>query len=191
MSTLLHTCCAPCLMAPYERLDDDELAIFFYNPNIHPFDEFNQRLYWVDQFAQEAQLDLITYHYNPDQYLEKAAFDTSNRCEICYRLRIMETARVAKMKKFDAFTTTLLASTYQDHEMIVDLCSKASKKFKVPFYYEDFRPYYKQAYKTAKELGIYTQKYCGCVYSLEEREAEIRAKKIKASSNQYPKPATG
>ena len=191
MNVLLHTCCAPCLMAPYEQLEDSKLTIFYYNPNIHPYEEFNKRFFWVEQFAEEAQLDLITYHYNPDQYLEKAAFDSPNRCEICYRLRVMETARVAKLKNFEAFTTTLLASTYQEHQLIVDLCTEASEKFKVPFYYEDFRPHYKKAYRTAKELGIYTQKYCGCIFSLEEREAELTSKKIKTSKSVYPKPATG
>jgi len=174
MKILLHTCCAPCLIAPFERLEEHELALFYYNPNIHPNEEFEKRLAWVQEFAQEARLDLITYAYNPDHYLEKVAFDSPERCEICYRLRIMETARVAKMKRFEAFSTTLLASTYQKHEIIAELGRSASEKFNVPFYYEDFRPHYKDALKKAKELRIYMQKYCGCIYSLKEREKRLK-----------------
>ncbi|TET53288.1 MAG: epoxyqueuosine reductase QueH [Actinobacteria bacterium] len=179
MKLLLHTCCAPCLLSPFERLQDNKLALFYYNPNIHPFEEFNQRLAWVEQFAEEAKTDLITYHYNPDQYLNKVAFDTTERCEKCYELRLKETARVAQMKGFDTFTSTLLVSPYQKHELIIEMGTAASKKFDIPFYYEDFRPYYKDAQKTAKELGIYRQKYCGCKFSLEEREAELKARKTK------------
>ncbi len=177
MRILLHTCCTPCLLGPFQRLDEHKLTLFFYNPNIHPFEEFSKRLQWVEQFSQEATLDLITYHYNPDQYVKKIAFDREDRCEMCYRLRIMETARVAQMKEYDAFTTTLLASPFQKHEVIEDLCTEASDKYNVPFYYEDFRPYYKEAMTVARELGIYRQKYCGCMYSLKEREqSKVRRK---------------
>lgn len=172
MKILLHTCCAPCLIGPFERLDKFDPALFYYNPNIRPFEEFQQRLQWVGHFAQHAKLDLITYEYKPDKYLEKVAFDKPDRCETCYRLRLMETARVAKMKQFEAFTSTLLASPHQKHELITEIGGQASKKFDVPFYYEDFRLYYREAYDKAKELGIYRQKYCGCIYSLKERQLQ-------------------
>lgn len=182
MKILLHTCCAPCLIAPYERLANNKLTLFYYNPNIHPFDEFHKRLMWVEQFATEAQMDLITYHYNPNQYLEQVAFDVPERCEICYKLRITETARVARLKGFEAFTTTMLASPHQKHNIINDLASEAAKKYDIPFYYEDFRPYYQEAVKKSKELGVYRQKYCGCVYSLKEREAQLKNHRLRTRS---------
>jgi len=75
---------------------------------------------------------------------------------------------VAAMKDFEAFTTTLLSSPFQKHEMIIDIANQASKKFGIPFFYEDFRKGYKDGLALAKEMGIYRQKYCGCVFSLEE-----------------------
>lgn len=180
MKLLLHTCCGPCLIAPYERLEPNaNITLFFYNPNIHPFNEFDKRLFWVEHFAQEAQMDLITYHYNPDKYLEKIAFDKPDRCQTCYRLRLMETARIAQMKDFEAFTTTMLSSPHQKHEVIMDIANLASKKYEVPFYYEDFRPFYRESVKTSKEIGMYRQQYCGCIYSLNERQEQLKAKKLK------------
>lgn len=138
---------------------------FYYNPNIHPYEEFAKRKQWVETLSVESGIDVITYEYNPDQYLGKNAFNGDDRCKNCYELRLFEAARVADMKDFDAFSTTLLSSPLQKHEMIIEIADKASKKYNIPFYYEDFRLGYKKSQKEAKEMEIYRQKYCGCVYS--------------------------
>jgi len=174
MNILLHTCCAPCLIYPLKKLHGNDIVNFFYNPNIHPYEEFAKRKEWVEKLSIESGLDVITYEYNPDIYLEKNAFNDDDRCKNCYELRLHETARVADMKDFDAFTTTLLSSPFQKHEAIVEIAKKASEKYNIPFYYEDFRSGYRESQKEAKEMGIYRQKYCGCIYSL---ESGIRSEK--------------
>jgi predicted adenine nucleotide alpha hydrolase (AANH) superfamily ATPase len=168
MEILLHVCCAPCLIYPLEQLQGKKITNFYYNPNIHPCDEFIKRKEWVERLSVEGGLDVLTYEYNPDSYLDAVVFSDKERCYKCYELRLFETARVADMKDVDAFSTTLLSSPHQKHEMIVDIAKKASKKYNIPFFYEDYRKGYKEGLKKAKEMGIYRQKYCGCIYSLKE-----------------------
>ncbi|RJQ32578.1 MAG: hypothetical protein C4562_02875 [Actinobacteria bacterium] len=168
MRILLHTCCAPCLISPHKSLSEHELTCFFYNPNIHPLPEFKERHKWVDKYCSQNGLDLLSYEYNPTTYLDKVTFDLEERCQKCYELRLFETARVADMQGFDAFTTTLLSSPYQKHELIQEIASKAARQYNIAFYYEDYRPMYKESVYLSKEMGMYRQKYCGCIYSLDE-----------------------
>jgi predicted adenine nucleotide alpha hydrolase (AANH) superfamily ATPase len=184
MDILIHTCCAPCLIYPLKKLHGNTLVNFFYNPNIHPYEEFAKRKEGVEQLSIESGIDIITYEYNPDVYLAKNAFNQSNRCVNCYKLRLFETARVAELQDFDAFTTTLLSSPFQKHEEIVKTAKEASKKFGIPFYYEDFRVGYRESQLQAIEAAIYRQKYCGCIYSLESN-LKTYGDKTKAQERVY------
>ena len=173
MKLLLHICCAPCLIYPLERLraENFEVIGFFYNPNIHPFSEYNNRRKAVEDFSRAIKLEVIYPEYNPAQYFQVVNFkeDDSSRCPICWELRLRQTALAAKEKGWGYFSTTLLASPYQDQGLLQGIAEHIEEEENVNFYYEDFRPGFRQAHQEAKARGIYCQKYCGCLYSMKPR----------------------
>jgi predicted adenine nucleotide alpha hydrolase (AANH) superfamily ATPase len=155
--------------------DGHEVVGLFYNPNIHPYQEFQKRLHCLQRYSALKPVDII---YNTSYDLEnflKGAIDhmaqNKDRHEYCIRLRLEETAKTAAEsdRNFDAFTTTLLESKYQPHELIRELGTELGKKYGVEFYYEDFRTGWKDSIKISKELDLYRQKYCGCIFSERER----------------------
>ena len=100
----------------------------------------------------------------------RAVFEKENiRCRYCYESRMDIVAKTAKENGFDTFTTTLLVSPYQKHEMLVEVCENMAKKYGVKFYYKDFREGFREGQEIARELELYMQKYCGCIYSEEDR----------------------
>ncbi len=173
MKLLLHTCCAPCLIYPLEKLKNKgfEIAGFFYNPNIHPFSEYKRRVGAVEDFSRTGACEIIYPEYHPQDFFQAVnSQETSpTRCSICWALRLKETARAAKEKGYGYFSTTLLASPYQDQELLKKIGSDIAEKEGVDFYYEDFRSGFRKAHNEAKAKGIYCQKYCGCIYSEIER----------------------
>lgn len=173
MKLLLHTCCAPCLIYPLERLRQWKFEVtgFFYNPNIHPFSEYKNRRQVVEDFSKTANIEVIYPEYMPSEFFQAVNFmeDKLQRCPICWYQRLERTAEIAKEKGFDSFTTTLLVSPYQDQEALKKIGNDISKIVGINFYYEDFRPGFRKAHDEAKAKGIYCQKYCGCIYSEIER----------------------
>ena len=172
MKTLLHICCAPCANQPIEMLRRDgfEVAGFWYNPNIHPFTEYRSRRNCVREYAQTIELPM----FEQDQYalrpfVREVAEDIAHRCGKCYEMRLFETARQAAEGGFDSFTSSLFISPYQNHELMRDVAERAASEYGVDFLYRDFRPYFKAGQEKARELGFYMQKYCGCVFSEQER----------------------
>jgi predicted adenine nucleotide alpha hydrolase (AANH) superfamily ATPase len=169
---LLHTCCGPCTLYPLEYLREQgwEVHGYFYNPNIQPYQEFRKRLEALEAVAAREQFDVIIRRdYDLEEFFRQVAFREHMRCLYCYSVRLEATARLAKKSRFDAFSTTLLYSRQQKHEVIRSIAEKASKKHGIPFFYEDFRVGWKQGIERAKEIGIYRQQYCGCIYSEKER----------------------
>jgi predicted adenine nucleotide alpha hydrolase (AANH) superfamily ATPase len=172
MKILLHICCAPCLIYPLETLNakDHEVTGFFSNNNIHPFTEFKKRLDTLKDYAEKTELTVICDEsYNINEFLRKTANNEDKKCELCYTMRLTGTALLAKEGGFDAFTTTLLYSKYQNHELIKKIALDLSEEYGITFYYEDFRTGWGRGIKKSKKLGIYRQKYCGCIYSERER----------------------
>lgn len=172
MKVLLHTCCAPCFVYPYSRLRDqgNRITAFFYNPNIHPFREHKKRLETLKLHAENFSFPLIyDKKYDLTDFLRKIVFHEAERCSICYSARLERTALFAKDQGFEAFTTTLLYSKYQRHDMITSLCNAISLRYNIPFIYEDFREGWQLGVDRAKELDMYRQSYCGCIYSEQER----------------------
>lgn len=173
MKILLHTCCAPCLIYPLKRLRQDgfETEVFFYNPNIHPLPEYNSRKAAVEDYAKESGLKLDCPQYLAQEFFNAVNLSESapKRCHICWGLRLRKSAEAAKAKGCTHFTSTLLVSPYQDQETLKRLGEQAAKETGVEFFYEDFRPGFKEAHAEAKAKGIYCQKYCGCIYSEIER----------------------
>ena len=150
---LLHCCCAPCSLSCVEPLknEDVDITAFWFNPNIHPFKEY------------EARRDCLV------EFMKNVAEDIDGRCVYCYSVRLEETAKYAKENGFDGFTSTLFSSLYQNHELMVKKANELAEKYGVEFYYRDFRPNFREGNQKAREMGLYLQKYCGCIFSEEDR----------------------
>jgi predicted adenine nucleotide alpha hydrolase (AANH) superfamily ATPase len=172
MKLLLHICCAPCSNMCIETLRGDgiEPVGFWYNPNIHPFTEYRARRNCVRDYAVTIELPVIEQNdYALRPFVRTVAEDIANRCGKCYEMRLFETARQAAEGGFDSFTSSLFISPYQNHELMRETAERAAKEYGVEFLYRDFRPYFKDGQTFAREHDFYMQKYCGCVFSEEER----------------------
>jgi epoxyqueuosine reductase len=167
---LVHSCCAPCSIEVFNILRPDcELTAFFYNPNIHPYKEFKRRLETLQAFTASISLPLVVMpDYDLETYL-RGSLSAPERCAFCYRLRLNRTAGYARAQGFEAFTTSLLISPYQKHDLVRQAGEAAAAEAGVKFYYRDFRPGFRKSWNTAKELGLYCQNYCGCIFSEKER----------------------
>jgi len=174
---LVHICCAPCFIAPYNHLKNSEWEIhgFWYNHNIHPYLEYKKRLITLQRFAEKENIPLIVKdEYDLEKFLRNSAFRESVRCYSCYYERLKYAAIIARKGNFDAFTTTLLYSKYQNHKMIVEIGNSLAKEYGVDFFYQDFREYWKEGIMLSKEDGMYRQQYCGCIYSEYERYKNVK-----------------
>ena len=183
MKLLLHTCCAPCSIQCAASLAAGGIKpdLFWFNPNIHPYTEYRSRRDALKQFALDKNLPLnIEDEYDIRAFIKGASAaeaapetaaeeDPKGRCAFCYRLRLEKTACFAAEKGYDAFSTTLLISPYQNHELIRRIGEELAASNGVDFLYRDFRPLFREGQKEAREASYYMQKYCGCIYSEEER----------------------
>ncbi|HOX54241.1 MAG: epoxyqueuosine reductase QueH [Candidatus Omnitrophica bacterium] len=174
MRLLLHVCCGPCLIYPYEVLSKNgyEVEGLFYNPNIHPLAEYNNRKKAIEDFSAKEKIKVnFDNSYKPEEFFQAVAGreKSPDRCELCWKMRLKETARLSKEKGFDSFSTTLLVSPYQDIDKINKIGEDIAKESGVKFIFQDFRSGFRQAHNKAKELGMYCQKYCGCLFSEIER----------------------
>ena len=190
MKTLMHICCAPCANRPIAALREEgiELAGFWYNPNIHPYTEYRSRKTCLEDYAREISLPLVVVNdYGLRQFVQHVADNIDGRCAYCYRVRMEETARYAAEHGFDSFTTSLLISPYQNHEAICAVARAMGGEYGVEFLYRDFRPLFREGQQFARDHGFYMQKYCGCIFSEEER---YQKKKKKAAAEESGKPVT-
>jgi len=172
---LLHTCCAPCSVYCVESLRDEgiEPVSFWFNPNIHPYQEYKARRDTLISYAGDIGLELLVREdYGLREFVLHVAVDIDLRCAYCYTCLLEETARFAAEHGFTAFSTTLLVSPYQDHDGICRAAERLAEQYGVPFLYRDFRPGFRQGQAAARERGLYMQKYCGCVFSEEDRYAK-------------------
>lgn len=172
MKLLLHICCAPCLIYPLKVLKQDQHDITgcFYNPNIHPCTEYQKRLHALEDYAQRQNLEVLRPAvYDMEDFLRSVVFREADRCHACYYLRLRYAAQIASSQSFDAFTTTLLYSKYQKHELIKSVAESLAKEYGVSFYYHDFRAGWSEGVRISRETGIYRQSYCGCIYSEKDR----------------------
>ena len=179
MKTLLHICCAPCANQCIDTLRNEGLAVsgFWYNPNIHPYTEYRERRNCLQNYAKEIDLTLILKdEYALRPFVREVAEDLDHRCGKCYEMRLFEAAKTAKEGGFDSFTSSLFISPYQNCDLMREVAERAAAEYGVEFLFRDFRPYFRAGQEKARELGFYMQKYCGCVFSEEERY--IKAKKI-------------
>lgn len=210
MKILFHICCSNCAVYPVKLLREEghHFAGFWFNPNIQPYEEHELRLnslkvladrwhidmFYVDEYrpadyfkmlvdANLIQTDDLDGLTNNSEIVQKFVPPSPERCRVCYTLRLEKTAEEAKRQGFNAFSTTLLISPYQNFEQIVSIAKELEDKHNISFYLRDLRPHFSASKTFARELGLYRQKYCGCVYSREERrkkqDSEKRLKKVK------------
>lgn len=152
-----------------------EVEGFFYNPNIHPYQEFQRRLKTVQEYAPMVSLPLqIKETYDLEEFLRLVVYREAERCRFCYGLRLKAAAIAAKKANFDGFTATLLYSRFQKHEVIREIGEQIGLEVGVPFYYDDFRPGWQEGINESKRLGLYRQNYCGCIYSEKERFYKLK-----------------
>jgi predicted adenine nucleotide alpha hydrolase (AANH) superfamily ATPase len=174
MKILMHICCAPCAVYPVSVLRAEAIQVtgFFFNHNIHPYLEYRKRLDTVADYSIKESLEVILVdEYRLEEFLGNVAGKPEERCIYCYASRLEKTAETAAASGFDAFTSSLLYSRFQNHDTIRWLAEKAAEKFGVTFYYSDFRRGWQEGIRLSKDLGMYRQQYCGCVYSEKERYA--------------------
>ena len=158
MKLLMHTCCAPCSVYCIDSLRQEgiEPTVYWYNPNIHPYMEYKARRDCLKEYAKSIDVEAIFEEdYGLDEFCKNVICDLQNRCQnYCYRVRLEKTAKYAKENGFDTISTTLLVSPYQKHEVLKMEGEEIAKK---------------DGQTKARELGLYMQKYCGCVFSEEDR----------------------
>jgi predicted adenine nucleotide alpha hydrolase (AANH) superfamily ATPase len=172
MKTLLHICCAPCANMCIDDLRQEGMEVtgFWYNPNIHPFTEYRARRNCLREYAASIALPLVEQdEYGLRPFVRAVAEDIDHRCVKCYEMRLFAAAEYALRNGYDAFTSSLFISPYQQHELLKEVAERAADTFHIRFEYRDFRPLFRQGLERARELGFYMQKYCGCVFSEQER----------------------
>ncbi|MBR3204242.1 epoxyqueuosine reductase QueH [Candidatus Saccharibacteria bacterium] len=170
---LMHTCCAPCSVYCIDSLRKEgiEPVCFWFNPNIHPYIEYKTRRDCLKDYLKSINVQgIFMEKYGLDEFCKNVVSDIPNRCvNYCYRARITQTAKYAKEHGFEAFSTTLLVSPYQKHEELKRVCEEISELLGIEFLYRDFRVGFREGQEKARELGLYMQKYCGCIFSEEDR----------------------
>jgi len=143
---------------------------FFSNPNIHPYQEYLRRKNALEDYSQEVDLRIIYEKgYDLEGFLQNVVFREANRCLYCYHSRLKAAVTVARRGRFNYFTTTLLYSKFQKHEVIRSVGEGLGKEYGLPFLYRDFRDGWKEGIAISKELNMYRQEYCGCIYSEKKR----------------------
>ena len=182
MKLLLHTCCAPCSVYCIDTLREEgiEPTVYWFNPNIHPYMEYKARRDTLKEYTKSIQVEAIFEEdYGLREFCKNVIGDLENRCQqYCYPVRLEQTAKYAKEHGYDSFSTTLLISPYQNHEALKVVGEQMAKKYGVNFVYRDFRVGFREGQAKARELGLYMQKYCGCIFS-EEMSSFARQKKEK------------
>jgi predicted adenine nucleotide alpha hydrolase (AANH) superfamily ATPase len=147
-----------------------EVHGFFYNPNIHPLAEHALRLESAKKLLSYMKIPAtVAKGYDIEQYFRATAYREQNRCAACYHLRLQQAAVLARSLNLNAFTTSLLVSPYQKHDLIREIGQTVGMENGIEFYYEDFRPGWAETRRLSCELELYRQKYCGCIYSERER----------------------
>lgn len=177
---LLHTCCGICGAWLPERLSREfKVTIFYFNPNIHPHDEYKKRLIAVQQMSEFLKLPMIEGEYNPQIWFDRVrglAHDREGgtRCSICFEIRLRRTAEEAKRLGFDYFATTLTIGRRKPATIINSIGEKIAVEVGVNFLAGDFKKHggEMESQKRGKEFGLYHQNYCGCVYSRLENKKD-------------------
>ncbi len=186
MRLLLHACCGPCSLEPVRLLQaaQQDITIAYINSNIHPYGEYLHRRDTLLAWASTRDIAVIEGDYDADAWLAAAdetarceGASRADRCRACYRLRFEEVARCAAEQGFEGISTTLTVSPYQFTDIIGEELRRAADAYGLAHLFEDYRPYYTEATRISRDLGMYRQNYCGCSFSMAEAEAERAERK--------------
>ena len=196
---LLHACCAPCSSYCLEYLREYfDITVFFYNPNITSEGEYSKRVIeekrLIDEYNRQIQendfegmnsdsnarkISILEGDYDPKVFYEvtrgmEDLKEGGERCRKCFELRLNETARVAKEKGFDFFTTTLTISPLKNADVLNEVGEKAAKEIGASFLPSDFKKKngYKRSIELSHKFDLYRQDFCGCSFSKAQREKE-------------------
>lgn len=182
----LHACCGPCLLEPIDELlhEGFEITVVYFNPNIHPLDEYVRRRDTLMEYASEHGIEVVELPYDPAVWKEAvgSAAERPERCRACYRLRIGAVADWGAAEGVDAVATTLTVSPYQDAAAIAEEGQRAALAAGVRYVDRDFRQRYPEATRRSRELGMYRQNYCGCAPSAAEAQAEREARRAERAA---------
>ncbi|MEK6590669.1 MAG: epoxyqueuosine reductase QueH [Nitrospinota bacterium] len=170
---ILHICCAPCSPYAIDLLKRDfELTAYFYDPNIHPEEEYQFRLEEMRRFSHQIGLNFIAAEYDHDRWFKLTEGhendrEGGNRCEICFRMRLEETVIFAKRNGFKYFTTVLTTSPHKSAVVINKIGIELAEQYGLNFYAADFKKKdgFKVSVQRSKEYGLKRQNYCGCMFS--------------------------
>lgn len=174
---LLHSCCAPCSSRVIEYLTNYfDITIYYYNPNIEPFEEYNLRkeeeIRFIKEFSHHNKLDIIDCDYDNNLFkdITKGLEDVKEggiRCFKCYLLRLRNTALKAKDLEYDYFGTTLTVSPYKNSQVLNKIGYNLEREIGIKYLPSDFKKNngYKRSIELSKEYNLYRQNYCGCIYS--------------------------
>ena len=188
---LLHTCCAPCSVSCVDslRAEGIEPVSYWFNPNIHPYKEYQARKRTLEAYAKSIDMKLIKGgRYDVRGFLSALDGELGGgRCAVCYRMRFEQTAKYAAENGYSSFSSTLFISPYQNHELMLKTAEECAKEYGVSFLHRDFRPLFREGQDRARELGLYMQKYCGCILS----EADRYEKRPKKQSGEKDRACVG
>ena len=178
---LLHACCAPCSSAVLERLANFfRVTIYYYNPNIYSSFEYKKRINelkrFISEFKTKYKINLIEGDYEPIVFYEMAKGleqepERGKRCFKCYELRLKKTALLADELNFDYFCTTLTLSPYKNSDWLNEIGSSLNDISNSHYLYSDFKKKngYKRSIELSQEYNLYRQNYCGCIYSINNK----------------------
>ncbi len=177
MRILLHACCAPCLVHPFSDLQSlgHDVTTVFFNPNIQPYSEYLRRLEAFKIYTESNNIKVLNDSIvgSMEEWLREVVYREAQKCTICFNYRLDRIAEIAEIKGFDAFSTTLLYSRFQKHELLKEVGEAVAANKGISFFYKDWRKGWNDGVKRYRPLGLYRQKYCGCIYSEKERAAKI------------------
>lgn len=170
---LIHICCATCGLDPYFQLSEKlDITFFYYNPNIHPENEYKKRLAALKTVSRKFSIPIIVGSYEQKKWLELAHHHKEEpeggiRCQICFRIRLEKCAGTAKRKGFELFGTTLTISPHKDHKLINSIGLSIAKQKKIGFFTANLKKKngFKRTMELSRSFGLYRQNYCGCIYS--------------------------
>jgi len=180
---LIHICCAPDATVGIERLAPDfDAAGYFYNPNIHPEDEYDKRLAAMRTISSLTEFPFVEGSYDPSSWFElvrglEEEPEKGIRCETCIRMRLRDTAKLANERGFDMFAAVLTVSPRKDAAMVNRLGAQAGEEFGVQYLPTDLKKKdgFKRSVELSTQYGLYRQNYCGCEYS--KRKEKVESKK--------------
>jgi len=174
---LLHICCGPCATTVIERLREvHDVTGYFYNPNIHPEEEYQRRLEAAREATERLAVPLIEEVYEPEEFYREVRGlehepENGTRCPVCYRLRLGRTAEAARKGGFEVIASTLTVGPTKKAAVIDPIAGEAAERAGVRFLPGDWKKKdgFKRSCEMSRAFGLYRQHYCGCVFSMREK----------------------